>query len=244
MTAYQDLQRRTGKKGSTLFASLGCKDGEEHCLLDRASLDDGTKKELRTYLRPKYPKAWETKPDTWLDNYNIDHVMKQYEEAFPWFKFMGTFPIDFSAPDPYHKETPKCLHAELCTLNLRAEYDKGRRGIGMVFNLDPHYKGGSHWVALYINLEDIAYPFIGYCDSYGMETPKLIARFMKAFTLQIPGCRLGFNARRFQYSNTECGMYSLYFLICMIQGISFTNFCKEATKDATMLALRKIIFEK
>ena len=243
-STYRQLEKQQGAKGDALFASVGCGDKEEHCLLERSSLADDVKKELRMrYLRPKRPVAWSKKPDTWLDNYNIQHVMKQYEEAFPWFRFMGTFPIDFSAPDPYHKDgPPKCLHAELCTLDLRREHKMGRRGIGMIFNLDPHYKGGSHWVGLYIDLKNIEHPFISYCDSYGIRPPPLISRFMKAFTLQIKETELGFNARRFQYSNTECGMYSLYFIICMIHGISFKNFCKEVTKDATMLELRTILF--
>jgi hypothetical protein len=241
---YRDVEQRIGKKGKQLFEALGCKDGEEHCLLDKADLPDETKKQLRThYLRPKMPKEWEKKPDTWLDNYNIQHVMKQYEEVFPWFTFMGVYPIDFSVANPYIKNsTPKCLHVELCNLKLKDEYAKGKRGIGMVFNLDPHYKGGSHWVGLYIDIHNIKRPVISYFDSYGYKTPPMIARFMKAFTLQIPTCQLGFNARRFQYSNTECGMFSMYFLVCMIYGISFKNFCKEVTKDSMMLDLRSILF--
>ncbi len=243
-TVYREIEKRVGKKGNQLFETVGCNKDEEHCLLDKVALPDDVKKELRTqYLRPKMPKEWDKKPDTWLDNYNIQNVMKQYEETFPWFEFMGVYPIDFSVANPYIKTaTPKCLHAELCDLKLQDEYNKGKRGIGMVFNLDPHYKGGSHWVGLYININDIKKPFISYFDSYGYKTPPMIARFMRAFTLQIPECQLGFNARRFQYSNTECGMYSMYFLVCMIYGISFKNFCKEVTKDETMLALRKIMF--
>lgn len=243
---YRSLEKSHRAKGKALFAAVGCDDGAEHCLLDKVALTEDVKKDLRTrYLRPRRPAAWDKKPDTWLDNDNIERVMRQYEVVFPWFEFMGVFPIDFSAPDPYQKDsTPKCLHESLCTLQLKEEYRKGKRGIGMVFNLDPHYKGGSHWVALYINLQNIDAPFIGYCDSYGMRTPPLIARFMRAFTLQIPGCQLGSNARRFQYSHTECGMYSLYYLICMIHEIPFKNFCKEATKDSTMLELRKILFSK
>ena len=244
-TVYQVIEQKTGKHGNELFTSLGCEDGAEHCLLDHAPLSDEDKKINRIHLRPKMPKEWEEKPDTWLDNFNIKHVMEQYEKAFPWFEFLGVFPMDFSAPDPYHKDEPnRCLHPELCNLKLQKEYDNGKRGIGMVFNLDPHYKGGSHWVGLYINIHNIESPFISYFDSYGMKTPPLISRFMKAFTLQIPGVQLGFNARRFQYSNTECGMYSLYFIICMIHGISFKHFCKEATKDKTMLELRKILFAR
>lgn len=230
------------------YSQVGCKEGEDHCLLDRAKgISDEEKKSLRrTYLRPKMPAEWEKDPDTWLDNFNIMNVMRQYEEAFPWFKFLGVFPIDFSAPNPYlrggKQKKLQCLYQETCNIQLKKEYNKGCRGIGMIFNLDPHYKGGSHWVALYINLQNIKMPIIGYFDSYGMKTPPLIARLMKSFRLQIPECDLVYNARRFQYSNTECGMYSMYFILCMLNGIHFEDFCKDAIQDEAMLELRTILF--
>ena len=130
----------------------------------------------------------------------------------------------------------------MCELNLNREYDKGKRGIGIIFNLDPHFKGGSHWVGLYINLENKENPFAGYFDSYGYKTPTLIARLMRSFKLQVSTCDLGFNARRFQYGDSECGMFSMYFLICMLSGISFKEFCKDAVNDKFMLDLRKILF--
>ena len=223
---------------------MGCPEKGDHCLLDKLNIPEDKKKELRNhYLRPRRPKEWLKKPDMWLDNYNIQHVMKQYEEAYSWFHFLGVFPIDFSAPDPYHKtEKPKCLNQELCNLNLHEEYQRGIRGIGIVFNLDPHYKGGSHWVALYINLTSIKKPIVGFFDSYGYKTPPMIARFMRSLQLQVKECELGYNARRFQYGGSECGMFSLYFLICMIHGISFNEFCKDALHDRSMLELRSILF--
>jgi len=241
---YKDISKRLHTKDDNVFHAVGCKDGEEHCLLDKAPIDDVQKKTLRKqYLRTRRPKSWQNDPDQWLDNYNIMGVMKQYEEAIPWFKFLGVFPIDFSAPDPYqHEGPPHCLYKELCTLDLKKEYSKGIRGIGMIFNLDPHFKSGSHWVALYIDLQSIKKPFVGYFDSYGYKTPALIARLMRSFKLQIKTCQLGFNARRFQYGDSECGMFSLYFLICMIRGISFQDFCKDSVNDKFMLDLRNILF--
>ena len=240
--------RNNGNNGNNqdVFELVGCKTGEEHCLLDKAPLEDNVKKELRKqYLRPKYPKAWEKDPDMWLDNYNIGDVMRQYEETYPWFTFLGILPIDFSAPNPYKQNgTQECLYKESCELNLKNEYNKGKRGIGIIFNLDPHFKGGSHWVGLYINLTSIKKPFIGYFDSYGYKTPPLIARLMRSFRLQIPSCELGYNARRFQFSNSECGMFSMYFIICMIHGIPFKDFCKDSVNDQYMLQLRHVLFAK
>jgi hypothetical protein len=241
---YSEIATKLRKSSDDVFQAVGCKPDEEHCLLDKAPLDENVKKTLRKqYLRPRRPKEWANDPDKWLDNYNIIHVMKQYEEAYAWFSFMGVFPIDFSAPDPYRTDGKKqCLYSELCSLNLVNEYNKGKRGLGFVFNLDPHFKGGSHWVGLYIDLKDIEHPFAGYFDSYGYKTPDLIARLMKSLTLQVNTCKLGFNARRFQYSHTECGMFSLYFIICMIHSIPFDQFCKDTMSDKHMLELRKILF--
>jgi len=239
---YSEISKKLNTK--KIYSKVGCKQGEDHCLLDKAPIDENVKKELRRqYLRPRRPKAWDDDPDMWLDNYNIIAVMKQYEEAYKWFTFLGIFPIDFSAPDPYKKDN-KCLYKETCDLNLKNEYAKGIRGIGMIFNLDPHYKSGSHWVGLYINLQNIQKPHVSYFDSYGYKTPPLIGRLMRSFKLQINTCELGFNARRFQYSNSECGMFSMYFIICMISGISFRDFCKDSISDKIMLQLRKILFSK
>lgn len=249
---YSDISKKLKIKDSRgnynkLFQSIGCQPEEEHCLLDKAPININLKKQLRKeYLRPRRPSKWEEDPDMWLNNFNIIHCLKQYEQAYSWFKFLGVFPIDFSAPNPYKpaSKNPKCLYKETCEINLKNEYAKGIRGIALIFNLDPHFKDGSHWVALYINLKNIKKPFIGYFDSYGYDVPPLIGRLMRSFKLQIRTCELGYNARQFQFGDSECGMFSMYFIICMICGISFENFCKDAVNDNFMLDLRKILFAR
>jgi hypothetical protein len=242
---YTKLSKTLRVNKKDVFKKVGCGENEEHCLLDKSPLNEEYKKELRKqFLRTRYPKSWMSDPDMWLDNFNIQHVMKQYEVAYPWFKFLGVFPIDFSAPSPYKKDKVECLYKETCNIDLRQEYAKGTRGIGIVFNLDPHFKGGSHWVGMYINLTKKNNPECFYFDSYGYETPPLIGRLMRSFRLQYPNCSLGYNARRFQYGGSECGMFSMYFLICMIHGISFKEFCKDSVNDKMMLELRQILFAK
>ena len=250
-TVYSDISKKLKIKDNKsnhtkLFKSVGCQPGEEHCLLDKAPIDTNLKKQLRKqYLRSRRPKKWDEDPDMWLNNFDIINCLKQYEQAYSWFRFLGVFPIDFSAPDPYKSsKSPKCLYQETCNLNLKNEYNKGIRGISLIFNLDPHFKDGSHWVALYINLTDIKKPFVGYFDSYGYEVPALIGRLMRSFKLQIHTCELGYNARQFQFGDSECGMFSMYFIICMMCGIPFENFCKTAVNDNFMLELRKILFAK
>lgn len=225
-----------------------CDPGADHCILDHTQsvLSETDRKQARTLLRPRYPSEWINDPDAWLDNFQIESVMRQFEADNPSFKFYGVFPMDFSAPDPYKKteggSQQKCLNEELCTINLEREYNQGFRGLGAIFNLDPHFKSGSHWVGLYINIKNAEIPEVYYFDSYGMRVPRLIARLMKSFKFQNKKTRLMWNSRRFQFSDTECGMYSMYFLIAMLSGIPFKKFCHTAVPDKEMYELRKTLF--
>ena len=224
------------KKGIRNINECG---NDEKCMIEKSSLPEKMKQELlQTYFRPDMPNAWKEDPDMWLTNQDIDNVLKQYEESNPDFHFLGVVPIDFSAPDIY-SDKKKCLHQIFCTINLKEERERGIRIIGAVFNLDHHLKGGSHWVSCAIDLKRRK---IYYFDSNGMETPPQIARFMKSFILQDSSLTLEQNKRRFQYGDTECGMYSTYFLIRMIEGDSFKSFVRRPILDKEMIALRKKLF--
>jgi len=215
----------------------------ERCMVEKAPIDRLRKKEiLKKNFRPAMPDQWKGDPDMWLDSNNIIDVLKQYEETYPHFKFYGANPIDFSAPDPYDKEAAaqhKCLNNEICNINFKDLLLKGKTHLGFVYNLDPSNKGGSHWIA---SFTDIPAHKSYYFDSYGMKAPPQIARLLRSMTLQDPQMKLAYNARRFQYGESECGMYCLYFIIRMLEGDDFKKFCRHAPKDSEMLELRKWLF--
>lgn len=215
----------------------------ERCWLEKSQMDGNKKKGLlKKYFRPTKPTSWNEDPDEWLDSTNIADVLRQYEEVYPEFKFFGTNPIDFAAPDPYTEgaaEKGKCLEDAMCKLNIQSLQAQGKTKLGVVYNLDPSNKGGSHWIA---SFTDIPAHRTYYFDSYGIKPPPQIARFMRSLTLQDPRMKLGYNSRRFQFGNTECGMYSIYFIICMLEGEGFRKFCRRAPRDNVMLALRDVFF--
>jgi hypothetical protein len=215
-------------------------EGAEYSFLSAAPLAPEERAEyVKQYLRPKQPDAWKKDPDQWLDSSNIENVMKQYEEMDPKFEFMGPFPIDFAAPDPYKGGGSKCLIQEMCSIRILESMKKGIQKVGIIYNLDPHYKGGSHWIANFI---DIPARRCYYFDSYGMKPPKQIETFMKWLTTQDSSLRLAYNARRFQFNGSECGMYCLYFIIRMLAGDNFRAFCRKAPRDSAMLDLRDCLF--
>lgn len=214
---------------------------KEHTFLYKLPLSQEVKHSLeKQYLRPPAPHSWINDPDKWLDSNDITNVMTQYEEAFENFEFMGPFPIDFAAPNPYQKGgTPQCLMNEICEFRVQNAIKNGTDSLGVIYNLDPHHKSGSHWVATYV---DIKKHRCFYFDSYGMEPPAQIAKFMKWLTTQDPKMELNYNARRLQFKNTECGMYSMYFIIRMLMGDEFVKFSRSAPNDKGMLDLRHCLF--
>ena len=231
--------RYLGVTKSKIPLTLGVKESDKRSLLMALPISQSEKLSLAAmYLRPAMPEGWKDDPDMWLDSNNIRDVMKQYEVARPEFKFLGPFPIDFASPDPDGKD--KCLINEMCELDLdKEELEKGKKKIGIILNLDTHDKGGSHWVAAYI---DIPRKICYYFDSYGLEPPKQIYNFMQWLGIQEPKISLGWNGRRFQYSNSECGMYSMYFIDRMLAGEPYLKFCRRAPPDRFMLDMRDWMF--
>jgi len=224
-----------------LEKELSVEPEKEYSFLMKLPLSPDEKKALaKKYLRPPAPDAWKKDPDKWLDSVNIENVMNQVEEANPRFEFMGPFPIDFAAPDPYKTNGPKrCLMNEMCELRVQDAQKNGTDYIGIVYNLDPHYKSGSHWIANFINLKDKTCHFF---DSYGEPPPPQVATFMKWLTTQDPEMKLHYNSKRLQYKNTECGVYCLMFITLMQYGINFVTIPRGNPDDNDMLSLRRWLF--
>lgn len=239
----EDLEKAMRLTGTSslpaLYKKLGVDPKNKRSLLNALPLPQKRKDILATYLRPAYPESWKQNPKEWLDSNDIKNVMKQYEEAYPDFIFLGPYPIDFAAPDPYTKDATKCLINEMCTLDLDKEEVKGKKSIGIIFNLDRHDRGGSHWVAAFI---DIVKNKCYYFDSYGMRPPNQIYRFMQWLTIQEPTMELARNGARFQRSKSECGMFCMYFVATMLMGGSFAPFCKGRPPDALMFEMRKWMY--
>jgi hypothetical protein len=173
--------------------------------------------------------------------------MKQCDAACPHFKFIGVVPIDFSAPDPYDKTSKKCMNPEFCLVDLKAERAAGKTVLGAVFNLDPHYKDGSHWVSLFINLKKRQ---IFYFDSTGDPIPPQIQKFvdkiMEQGNMLNPKLICNFDQNHpveHQYGNTECGVYSIFFIVHMLEDKITSHYLKtHILKDEYMQKFRKIFF--
>ncbi|NDE15955.1 hypothetical protein EBZ80_13595 [bacterium] len=188
------------------------------------------------FFRPPKPAEWLSRPREWHDTETIARVMEQYETAYPHFEFIGPVPIDFD--ERPEGSFGRCVVDELCGLDLRAMKARGDWAIGIVFNLDPHDRPGSHWVCAYLDLRaGAAY----YYDSYGYPPPAEVRRLLRRCREQ--GCRqIYWNDIRHQRKETECGTYCMYVIIGLLKGRTFADICRRRVDDDTMNAIRDLLF--
>ena len=193
----------------------------------------------------------------WLNTTQINEVMEQYEQKYPDFKFFGAVPIDFD-------DLP---FLNIKNINYDELYEKKKK-LGFVFNLDEHWKSGSHWVALYTDLEKSQIYFF---DSYGKRPEKRIRNLVKRISRWCHShhnCKdvcsitdgsssymrrdfknkledqldVEYNRNRHQYKNSECGVYSLNFILRLLNGNTFEEITETKVLDDEINECRDVYF--
>jgi hypothetical protein len=253
-----------------LETKLSDKCSEQTCWLrlDIVKQLDNEDIESNTF-RPKGP----SKKYEWLSTTHIDNVVQQYQSVHKDFLFLGAVPYDFD-------DLPVL---GISDLNFATLESQGKHKIGIVFNLDEHYKEGSHWVALFTNLKKNQVYFF---DSLGRKPLKRIRKFInritkylyyKKYNSKLPindvvekikkiksipenkinnliksneyiknllggGFDIRYNNIQHQFENSECGVYSINFIIRLVENETFDSIINDITKDDKMNANRKIYF--
>lgn len=201
---------------------------DQVCWINQNFIDDTKESDNLKHFtfRPSGPK----KQYDWLSTSDINKVMKQYENKYNTFTFFGAVPSDFMDL-PYTKA-------------YNADYDKMKKNnkyqYGMVINLDEHDKAGSHWVGLYGNLKDNKLYFF---DSFGIKPKKNIQKYIDNMTKYMGSTvDYRYNKKQHQYNNSECGVYSMNFVIRLLNGETFDEIVDNPTNDEAMNACRKVYF--
>ena len=181
-------------------------------------------------FRPEGPKA----QFEWLNTLQLNEVMLQYEKVYPEFKFLGAVPMDFD----------KLPDLGLANINIDEYVNDNITKFGIIFNLDEHWQGGSHWVA---GFYDVKKGVVYYYDSYGIAPEPRVRKLMRKFanySEQKYKLRADakHNVHRHQYGHSECGMYSLNVILELLEGKEFKDICTEKIKDEKVNQLRTIFF--
>ena len=214
----------------------------ERCWLRQKFMQNKLNTELTSYtFAPTAPTIWKKNPVEWLTSVDIDKVMKQWEHKYKNFEFIGPSPIDFDTRVMKHE----CVWSELCNFNLKKSISREKRKIGIIFNLDPHYKEGSHWIALYI---DVKKKLIFFFDSNGDKPPRQVNDLIKRITEQGKELNIEFQVLEnhpieHQKGDTECGIYTIYVITQLLSGKKSPKyFMSTRVPDKKMFSLRKEYF--
>ena len=185
---------------------------------------DNIPKEDKEYLqtsvfRPEGPQG----QFQWLSTLDINKTLVQYENKYPDFVFLGAVPIDFNELDYYPFQK----------MNFNELRKEGKNKLGVIFNLDEHYKGGSHWVSLYSDLEKGQ---VYFSDSYGRKPEKRINHFIDRIkdyleTCNIDNLDIRHNPTQHQKGNSECGVYSINFILRLLKGKTFDHLTRKRLTD-------------
>ena len=160
----------------------------------------------------------------WLSTIDINQVLYQYEEKYPDFKFLGAVPMDFMDLDylPFKK------------LNFKELESGGIKRIGVIFNTDKSTGRGKHWISLFA---DLTKGQIYYSDSMGTRQPKEVNEFMKQIEKYLTEIKkmtdldIRYNKTQHQKGNSECGVYSINFILRLLKGKTFDHLTRKRLTD-------------
>jgi len=214
---------------------LSNKCDNEYCWIDQEFVQQIRDPELlQSTFRPKRPLG----KYQWLTTSNIHDVMKQYEYMHKDFVFFGPVPMDF------YKVMPEVGNVDVLKL-----YKKGIRRMGFVFNTDPSDKSGKHWISMFVDLNPNA-PTISFFDSFAIcpapeEVTKLI-HHIESYAQQLYGANRRFtvncNTVKHQYANSECGVYSMYYITESLKGLTFNQIAGNIMRDEQINQYRGVFY--
>ena len=244
---YEDIRKR-------LSQYCGQDHNSDYCWVEQPFVSHSTRSQLASAFRPKRPSEWYKNRYTWLNTFDILDVMKQYESKYKDFSFMGVYPIDFQKT--YPDNPSRCIGRIFCTFDIvRDVLNLKKKRFAFVLNLDRHDQSGSHWVAVFCNLNSKKPNYgIYYYDSVSSPPSAEVQKFMKKVAQQVaiyqknrvkaaPPFEVNFNTIQKQSKNTECGVFSMVFITQMLrQSYSFDFICENMRRDDDMNTIRDVLY--
>ena len=221
---------------------LNSKCNNDYCWTEQKFLNRDRISLKNEYFRPSMPTKWKSNFNEWLNTLDINKVMKQYEEKYDNFLFIGAVPMDFD----YEFNPGSCVVNELCNINIKKLIKKGKTKLGVIFNLDNHDEEGSHWVSFFCDFESQNNATIYYFDSYGLKPPDevgiLIKRLKSQFTQLGKKTKIRVNKVRHQFKYSECGVYSIHFITQLLKKKKYKSISNTIINDDDMANNRNLFF--
>jgi len=119
----------------------------------------------------------------------------------------------------------------------------------IIYNLGYAAEGGTHWVPLFVDLREKT---IEYCDSVANKPPYLINREIERLSRE-HNLRAKINKQQYQRKNTECGVFSLHYILMRLKSIhdlnnhvakTFEDYIRNHPDDVKVYKCRKVYFRE
>jgi hypothetical protein len=211
----------------------------ESCLLMQGEIidvigQDKASEQLKERFKPDGP----LDKKTWFSNINIDSVLDQIEKKYTNKKFKHI---------PYQMRDFQKTCGELATIDFVKEYKKGIRCFGVVFNDDVSTGNGTHWTAMFGDFSKEPFT-IEHFNSSGAGPKNEMREWMtktkhkleKELNKKVEVKEV--SKIQHQEDNSSCGVYSIYYIISRLEGLSYTLFEKNRIPDKLMWEFRHHLF--
>lgn len=244
-------------------ALVGCE--SESCVLQHpAFLEAAPKSAVAADLELRFKAPGPRNTTELLSNFNIDDTLRKWARHFDNF-----FPCPFAMMDFDATREPFAVIDLGAVLQGRVECDLGpgvglvrrpARRFGCVVNTDTSRGSGKHWVAVFVDCSSAEGAWtVEYFNSVGQPPPKAMVKWMERSRARLAACRqeaasgetpwrpgpveaVPVTRIDHQQSQTECGLYSLYYIRRRLEGTPYSFFEETVVPDAAMTEFRRHVF--
>jgi len=224
---------------NVLTEKFNCPKGDESCVINKAAkegiIEKHEKHKALAVIKPKGPINGE-----WLSDADIWKIMCGWKELHPNFYPINYAMLDFmDYPDIY----------ELAKFNPVNILKDGKNCFGCICNTDKHVGNGIHWVAIFGDMRGSSEWTVEFFNSTGKEYESFI-KFTERAADQLRKYKPEINCKsvlatkkEHQQSDSECGLYSLYYIYArLVLEKPYTMFDEITVTDINMFTFRKSLF--
>jgi hypothetical protein len=226
----------------------GC--DNELCILKNSSVNLSNEQRKINLLRIK--PMGPSNSTTLMNNNNIDSILHRLTQLYPHLYHINFQMIDFagekdSAGEYVQKNNYIISPTHLGTIDIVNDCIlKKYTNMCVVLNTHTRDKRGEHWFCIFCDFRTSPFS-IEYFNSTGNKPVHQVQDWINKAHTQISNS--GYKVEKkiltgmqHQQKNTECGVYSIYYIYNRLKGIPIDNFQIKRITDESMVAFRKMLF--
>ena len=223
-----------------LMKKVGC--DSPSCLITKPN-SSNVSRLLRVSIKPE----GDIEGNTWVDSSQIVRILNSWR-IYINPKINNFYPIGFATID--FMSCPNSFNNRVKNLSLNFLIQNKKRTAAVIINTDNCSGKGEHWFPLFIDLRDKVIS-LEYYNSVKKKMPTQIYDYfndLKNSYIQRGGKRdvqiYSMLPDEHQNKNSECGIYSLFYIYSRLEGISGQEIVSYSLPDDHVHKLRKVMFYK